>query len=141
MTHRTLLDCGRDPVSDRWTIALWRATAELLFCGYHYREEGAYDAGGRWRRRHIRHCLAGTPANLARATAMAAHFCGTMRQCAKAYARGRPRSSHLRCSFESGFADRLVDRLRAALAEARRDPEVDGAYARERASNDARSRA
>jgi hypothetical protein len=30
-----------------------------------------------------------------------------------------------------------VDRLRAALAEARRDPEVDGAYARERASNDA----
>src|SRR5688500_12909961 len=83
MSERAVVDCGHDPASERWTIALWCATAELLFCRYHYREEGAYDGGGRWRRRRIRHCVAGTLANIARATAMAEHFCGVIRQCSQ----------------------------------------------------------
>ena len=137
MSEPALLDCGRDPTSDRWTIALWCATAELLFCRYHYREEGAYDGGGRWRRLHIRHCLVGKPANLARATAMAEHFCSVARQCWKAYERSRARSSHLRRSFESAFAERLVARLKAALAAARATPDGYSSYAGEHAANDA----
>jgi hypothetical protein len=137
MSERVLLDCGVVPASDRWTIALWGATAELLFCRYHYREEGAYDGAGRWRRRHVRHCLAGRPANLARATAMAEHFCSVVRQCAKAYARERARSGHARRSFESAFAERLVARLKAALAEARRNAEADLSYATEFVAGDA----
>ena len=136
MTDRALLDCGRDPAADRWTIALWCAAAELLFCRYHYREEGAYDGAGRWRRQHIRHCLAGSPANLARAAAMAEHFCSASRQSAKAYEKSRTRSGHLRRSFESAFAERLVARLKAALADARQKAEGD-AYAAEFAANDA----
>src|SRR5688500_2308134 len=119
MSGPALLDCGRDPAADRWTIPLWWATAELLFCRYHYREEGAYDGGGRWRRLHIRHCLVGKPANLARATAMAEHFCSVARQCSRACERGQKRSTHHRRSFESAFAERLVARLKAALADAR----------------------
>ena len=127
----------RDPVSDPWTIALWTATAELLLCRYHYREEGAFDRGGRWRRRHIRHCLVGSPANHARAAAMADHFCGVMHKAMKAYARSRPSSLYVRRSFASAFADRLVTRLKAALAEARRDPDDGPSYTLEFAAIDA----
>jgi len=137
MIERAVLDCGRDPASDRWTIALWCATAEFLFCRYHYREEGAYGAGGRWQRLHIRHCLAGKLANHARATAMAEHFCDQIRLSSKAYERSRGRSKHLRFSFQSAFAERLVERLKAALVETRRSPEADSSYAAEFAAADA----
>jgi len=137
MTERAVLDCGRDPASDRWTIALWCATAELLFCRYHYREEGAYDGGGRWRRRHIRHCLVGRPANLARSKAMAEHFCSAMRKCANAYERSRTRSRHVRRSFESAFAEGLAARLKAAAVAARQSPEGSSSYALEFAAIDA----
>lgn len=137
MSGRTILDCSRDPAADRWTIALWCATAELLFCSHYYSEEGAYDGGGRWRRLHIRHRLAGKPANLARATAMAEHFCGVIRQASKAYERTRERSSHVRRSFESAFAERLVARLKSALAAEQQAPGGQVAYAGELAANDA----
>ena len=132
MTGRASEACGCDPAADRWAIAIWAATAGLGLCLYHYREEGAYDSGGRWRRRRIRHWLVGRPANLVRAAAMAEHFCGLAREGSRAaFGAG---AAHARRSFQSAFAERLSARLRAALAEAEASLEGEG-YAEEKAAN------
>ena len=131
MTGRASEACGCDPAADRWTIALWAATAGLGLCLYHYREEGAYDAGGRWRRQRIRHFLVGRTANLVRAAAMAEHFCGLAREGSRA-ASGSG-AAHARRSFQSAFAERLAARLRAALAEA--EASAGTCHAEEKAAN------
>ena len=137
VSERAILACGRDPAAERWTIGLWAATADLLLCRHAYAEEGAYDGGGRWRRRHIRHDVAGRPADLARVTAMAEHFCGAVRASARVYAQTRGGNVHARRSFESAFAERLEARLRTAIAAARAAPESAATHAAQAEANDA----
>jgi hypothetical protein len=108
--------CGAEPAADRWTVGIWSATAPLFACLYAYGEEGAYDAAGRWRRRQLRHHLAGAAADRVRALAMAAHFCSLVRQLARAHAKARGGTAHVRRSFEHGCADRLVARLHGEAA-------------------------
>jgi hypothetical protein len=112
--------CGYDPAADRWVVRIWSATAQLHSCVHAYAEEGAYDGGGRWRRRYIRHFLAGGAADRVRALAMAGHFCAIIRQLAKAHGKARRGDTHYRRSFENGCADALAARLRLAARIQRR---------------------
>jgi hypothetical protein len=75
-----------DPAVDRWTVALWHASADLFFCSYFYRDEGAPDARGQWRCSRIRHCLIGSEANKITAKVMADHFCRVIRRLARKHA-------------------------------------------------------
>ena len=117
--RRSVDSSQSDPLVDGWTIRIWHATAELFFCRYFYREEGDRDRAGRWRARHYRHCLVGTPANQITAKVMADHFCRTVRRLARArLSPGRSRIVERR-SFESGCAARLSDRIRAKARQTR----------------------
>lgn len=104
-----------DPVVDRWTIPVWNATADLFFCRYFYREDGEHDRAGRWQPRRIRHCIIGTEGNQLAAKIMAAHFSGAVRRLARAHAAATGCGIAGRRSFETGCADRLVERIRTQL--------------------------
>src|SRR4051812_41982448 len=88
-----------------------RPAPRLCLC---YGEEGAYDGAGRWRRRHLRHYLAGSAVDRVRALAMAEHFCSSIRHLARAYSKARGKDGYYRDSFENGCADALVLRLAVA---------------------------
>ena len=137
LVERSVEASGGDPAADRWTIAIWFATAELHSCRYSWTEQGRYDRGGRWRRQDIRHWIAGRAANRVRAVVMATHFCTLIRQLARAYAKANGRSAHVRRSFQNACSDGLSARLRAAFVSASDGPEVRVSYAAEAEANDA----
>ena len=133
-----------DALSDRWTIAVWHASADLFFCSYFYREEGAHDRRGHWRCSRFRHCLIASEANKITTKVMADHFCRVIRKLAQHHARQSGGGLATRRSFELGCADRLVERIRlqkAATAQAPSSgttlPALLGLYDRERAANEA----
>lgn len=116
---RTLNRAHADPISDRWTIDVWHAVAEMLHCLYFYEEEGAFDRAGRWKRQRIRHCLVGAHANQAQVIGLALHLCALARQRACEDAASKKATPQARRSFEWGCAQRLASRLRKRATEQR----------------------
>lgn len=100
-----------DPSGDRWTMAIWEATADLLLCKYVYREEGSFDRSGRWRRKRIVHGLVGTHANQTRGIVMSIHLCKLVRHRSAEDLKTRSGHSLTKRSFERACAEHLVVRL------------------------------
>lgn len=133
-----------DKAVDRWAVAVWHASADLFFCSYFYRDEGAHDARGQWRCSRIRHCLIGSEANKVTAKVMADHFCRVIRRLARHHAQQCRGGVAARRSFEQGCAARLVERIRAQKSATSRAPIAGttlpallGLYDSERIANEA----
>lgn len=106
-----------DPVADAWAATVWEGVSETQGCAYAYGVEGSHDSAGRWRRKHIRHIVAGGQANQARAISMALHLCEVIRQRAFEDLRLRKADSRSRKAFERACAQRLVERLQERCRE------------------------
>lgn len=132
-----------DASVDRWTVAVWHASADLFFCSYFYREEGDRSQG-QWRCSRLRHCVVGSEANKVTTKVMADHFCRVIRRLARQHAHRYGGGLVTRRSFAQGCADRLVERMRAQKIATSRAPTAGttlpallGLYDSERMANEA----